>query len=123
MLRFKLDENLPGRAADLLKQAGHDTTTVLQQQMGGRPDAQIAQVCQAEERALVTLDLDFASIRAYPPEEYAGLIVLRLSRQDVAHVLEVVRRLLPAFASEPLVGRLWIVDETSIRIRGEGPLA
>ena len=69
MLRFKLDENLPSRAADVLIEAGHDAMTVQQQQMGGQPDPHIAQVCQAEKRALITLDLDFANIRAWPARE------------------------------------------------------
>jgi hypothetical protein len=36
----------------------------------GHSDAEIAQVCQREARVLVTMDLDFADIRAYPPQDY-----------------------------------------------------
>jgi hypothetical protein len=67
---------------------------------------------------MVTLDTHFANIRAYPPENYSGLIVLRLARQDKPHVLEVIRRLLTLFSSETLVGKLWIVDEKRVRVRG-----
>jgi hypothetical protein len=47
--------------------------------MGGQSDSKIGDIVCAEKRALITLDLDFADIRSYPPEQYAGLIVLRLS--------------------------------------------
>jgi hypothetical protein len=67
---------------------------------------------------LITLDTDFADIRVYPPAQFPGLIVLRLHRQDKPHVLEVIDRLIPVFASEPLEHLLWIVEETCLRIRG-----
>ena len=38
----------------------------------GAVDPDVAQACQKEARALVTLDLDFSDIRAYPPEDYQG---------------------------------------------------
>jgi predicted nuclease of predicted toxin-antitoxin system len=118
MLKFKVDENLPKEAAGLLAGAGHDALTIRDQRMVGQPDTDVATVCQQEGRAVVTLDLDFADIRAYPPADYAGIIVLRLSLLDKFHALTVLQRLLPALEREPLIGKLWIVDETSIRVRG-----
>jgi predicted nuclease of predicted toxin-antitoxin system len=118
MFRFKIDENMPVEGAAVLTQAGHDALTVRDQQMGGRPDADVVTVCRQERRALVTLDLDFADIRAYPPADYAGIIVLRLSRLDKLRVLHALERVLPILENEPLAGKLWIVDETAVRIRG-----
>lgn len=117
MGRFKLDENLPTEATDVFRNAGHEAVSVMDQQMGGHPDENVAAVCQRERRAVVTLDLDFADIRAYPPADYAGIIVLRLARLDRARVLSVLTRLTPLLDVEPLVGRLWIVDESSLRTR------
>jgi predicted nuclease of predicted toxin-antitoxin system len=78
-VRFKLDENLPPDASTLLSNSGHDALTIWDQGLQGRPDAQIAEVCQEEQRTLITLDLDFADIRAYPPNQYSRLIVMRLT--------------------------------------------
>jgi predicted nuclease of predicted toxin-antitoxin system len=116
-LRFKIDENLPAEAAAVLRDADHDAATVLKQAMGGRPDGDIAQVCRAEGRAIVTLDLDFADIRRCPPEEHAGLVVLRLASQAAPSVLAVITRTLPLLQREPLDGHLWIVDDGGVRIR------
>ena len=116
-MRFKIDENLPVEVAQILGGDGHDALTVLDQSMGGPPDPDVAAVCQREQRVLVTLDLDFAGIRHYPPEDYFGLIVLRPGRQDKASVVALIARLLPTIQTEPLGKHLWIVDETSIRIR------
>ena len=116
-LAFKVDENLPAEVADLLRDAGHDATTVLDQHLGGGDDDPLADLCRREGRALVTLDLDFADIRRYPPERYAGLIVLRPTGQDVPTVLRLVRALLPSLPLHPLAGRLWVVSEAGIRLR------
>jgi predicted nuclease of predicted toxin-antitoxin system len=118
MAFLKVDENLPAEASVLLLDAGHDALTVHDQRMGGSTDDSIADVCKTENRAILTLDLDFADIRAYPPDKYSGLIVLRLRRQDRLHVLEVLKHLIPKLDDEELAGKLWIVTEHSIRIRG-----
>jgi len=39
MTRFKLDENVPARAAEPLRASGHNVTTVLEQGLGGAVDA------------------------------------------------------------------------------------
>lgn len=115
---FKLDENLPATAVAMLRDAGHDAITVLQQGMGGEPDARVAGAIRSEVRALVTLDLGFSDIRAYPPEDYPGIIVLRLARQDKSSIEATLRNLLPILRQEPLAGHLWIVEENSMRMRG-----
>ena len=117
-MEFKVDENLPVEVADLLRQVGYDAVTVFEQHLEGSPDSDIASACQEEGRTLITLDTDFADIRAYPPAQFPGLIVLRLHRQDKPHVLEVIERLIPLLSSEPLEHLLWIVEETRLRIRG-----
>lgn len=72
MPKFKLDENLPQEAADLLRNAGYDAETIWDQQMVGAPDSKVASVCKDEDRVLVTLDLDFADTRLYRPADHAG---------------------------------------------------
>jgi predicted nuclease of predicted toxin-antitoxin system len=103
--------------ARILREAGYDAVTIGTQELSGIPDARMADVIVGEGRALVTLDLDFADIRAYPPERYTGIIALRVRRQDKSHVGAVMRRLVPVLRVEPLAGRLWVVDETTVRIR------
>jgi predicted nuclease of predicted toxin-antitoxin system len=116
-MKFKLDENLPAEAATILANAGHDVATALAEKLGGHADPQLAAACKTEDRALITLDTDFANIRRYPPRKYPGLVVLRLTRQDKPHVLAVLTRLLEKFENEPLPRHLWIVEEHRVRIR------
>jgi len=60
MVSFKVDENLPMEAGVLLRAGGHDDLSVREQGMIGSTDNTLADVCQPESRAIVTLDLDFA---------------------------------------------------------------
>lgn len=116
-MRFKTDENLPIEVTGLLRQYGHDASSVIEQQLAGHPDLDVARVCQAEKRTLVTLDLDFADMRAYPPSLYSGLVVLRPGMQTIPAILRLVEQMVQLFASEELDGRLWIVEERRVRIR------
>jgi predicted nuclease of predicted toxin-antitoxin system len=118
-VRFKVDENLPIDVADLLGSVGHDALTVFDQRLTGEDDSRILDICQEEGRTLITLDLDFSDVRSYPPQMYVGLVVLRLHRQDKPYVLETIRRIIPLFEQEQIEGRLWIVEENRIRVRGE----
>jgi predicted nuclease of predicted toxin-antitoxin system len=117
MMQFKIDENLHSDAADLLQQHGHDAVTVFDQGLRGAADPNIANVCRQESRAIIALDLDFSDIRVYPPADYSGIIVFRLNNQSRASVLQVLARTIPLFDTEPLAGRLWIVDEHQVRMR------
>jgi predicted nuclease of predicted toxin-antitoxin system len=116
-MNFKIDENLPVEAAQVLRQAGHDATTVLEEGLGGSRDAKLAVICRREQRALITLDKDFADIRTYPPSEYNGLVVIRLPQQDKPSVLALMKRLLTILEQEVLAQKLWIVDMRRVRIR------
>jgi len=117
VIRFKLDENLPTEAAVLLRSHGFDVLSVVDQGLGGRPDSDVAAACRSENRTLITFDLDFADTSRHPPSSYAGIIVLRLGRQDKPHVLAVIAALVPHIDETDLHGHLWIVEDTRIRIR------
>jgi predicted nuclease of predicted toxin-antitoxin system len=114
-MRFKIDENLPDALAALLRDKGYDASTA-RESLNGGPDVDIAAACRSERRTIVTLDLDFSDITAFPPEDYAGIIVLRVRSQSKAHILSVFTALLPIFETEPLDKKLWIVEEDRVRV-------
>ena len=117
-MRFKVDENLPPEASTFLVEQGHDAVTVWDQQLRGAKDPRLAEACRSEQRVLVTFDVGFSDIRQYQPGQWPGFIVLRLGSQARKHVMSVLRRLAPSLATQTMDGRLWVVTETEIRIRG-----
>jgi predicted nuclease of predicted toxin-antitoxin system len=118
-LRFKLDENLPRRVEFELRDLGHDVETALSEGLGGGPDPDLIAACALEDRVLVTLDLDFADIRAYPPGSHRGVWVLRPPKQDFDSVLKSVLAGLRLSTVERTAGQLWVIDEKRVRIRGD----
>ncbi len=114
--KFKIDENLPVEIAELLRENEFKVKTVLEEELGGTSDADLSTKCQEEKRILITLDLDFADIKSYPPEEYPGLIVLRPNSQSKSHLLSLFTTLLSRLQKEPVKNKLWIVEENKIRI-------
>ena len=97
-----------------------EVLTVWDEGLRGSSDTDVAESCSTERRALITLDVGFANICRYPPEQFAGLIGLRLEKQIRRHVLAVFRQILRLLERELLEGRLWIVDEHAVRVTG-GP--
>ena len=59
-MRIKLDENLPAGLADKLATLGHDVDTVADENLSGRPDPDVWQAAQQEQRFFITQDLDFS---------------------------------------------------------------
>ena len=116
-VQFKMDENLPVELASMFCEAGHDAMTILDQDLAGARDTDVASVCVREGRAIVTLDMDFADIRTYPPAAYPGLIVFRPSTQSREHILRIGARLLNVLTGTALTGRLWIVEDSRIQVR------
>lgn len=115
--RFKLDENLPRDARGLLRDAGHDVHTVLEERLGGGSDSQVLDICRNEARVLVTFDLDFADIRLYPAASHAGIWVLRPVSQSIMNTLNLLRGALALIETETPEKRLWIVEHGRVRIR------
>ena len=121
-MKLKLDENLDVRLAVILRQAGHEVTTVRDQGLAGIDDKELYRHCVSEARTLVTLDLDFANVLRYPPESGSGIIVLR-GQDDLLPTLRMLTRtLVGALSAANPTAQLWIVEAGRVRIH-ESPSA
>lgn len=118
-MRFLLDANMPRVALRVLAAAGHSAAHVRDLNMGAATDAVIDHYAQASRHILVTRDLDFADIRAYPPEPSVGRVVLRVpdnSRAD--EIADLLRRFLTASELiHQIRGHLVVLEQNRIRFR------
>jgi predicted nuclease of predicted toxin-antitoxin system len=122
-MKAKLDENLDSRLVEPLRKAGHDATSVVEQELSGIDDESLLNLCKTEGRILVTLDLDFANVLRYPSEDSPGLIVLRGPNQLLSTTQLLVGTLIEALSKESPTGKLWIVEPGRLRIHEERGLA
>jgi predicted nuclease of predicted toxin-antitoxin system len=113
---IKLDENVPDSAGVILRESGHDVALARDEQLAGVVYDRVLSVASAEGRVLVTLDQDFTNILRHPPEQTAGIVVIRLHSQTLQAVRQIAATLGDLLAREPTRGRLWVVDESRVRL-------
>lgn len=116
-VKIKLDENLGHQSAAILREAGFDIATVVQQKLISAPDRELINVCSIEGRCIVTLDLDFSNTLLFDPAEYAGIAVIRpSSKPSNDKILHSIRVLAKQLSKYDIRGKLWIVEKNRIRI-------
>jgi predicted nuclease of predicted toxin-antitoxin system len=119
IVKLKLDENLAERHRIRLESANHDVTTVVQEGFRGASDVDLFELCKSEQRAVVTLDLDFSNVLAFPPEGTAGVIVLRGRDALLGTIDRLIESLAQALETNDPTGTLWIVEPGRLRIHLE----
>jgi predicted nuclease of predicted toxin-antitoxin system len=112
-----VDENLPREVAEILTRAGFNADTVIDEGLAGASDDAVAAASVAERRIIITLDTDFGNIKAYPPDQLAGVIVLRPVTQDKLALISLMHRLLVVLTHRTPEQELWIVQPDRVRIR------
>lgn len=116
-MQIKLDENLPVELAVTLRQLGHDVETVPEENLGGADDGLVWQVAQAENRFLITQDLDFSNVHQFKPGTHHGILLLRLNNPTRRQLIQKVEAI---FISEVVVqwsGCLVVATDRKIRIK------
>lgn len=114
-MRFLANENFPSDAVTALRQQGHDVRWI-RTDAPGSSDPQVLAMAQAEERILLTFDLDFGELafRAGLPATI-GIVLFRFkmtSAQQVARVVSEALALRTDWA-----GNFSVVDMDRIRMR------
>jgi predicted nuclease of predicted toxin-antitoxin system len=76
-MKLKLDENLSCHLKPALIELGHDVMTAADENLLSHPETEIAKTAKEEQRMLLTLDIEFADLRKYPPSSHPGVILFR----------------------------------------------
>ena len=118
-MTFLVDADLPRSAADVVRRHGYDAVDVRDIGLRHADDSEIAGHAQREQQCLVTGDFDFADIRNYPPQHYAGIVVLVIPPTATAIY---ITQLLDSFLVQTslitqLPGKLAIVEPGRVRLR------
>lgn len=118
-MNFIVDASLPRSTAQAVRNQSHGAVDVRDLGMGGATDDAIAAYAEAHQLCLLTRDFDFADIRNYPPDQYAGLVVIELPSDATAdvinHLIESFLHLTSVLSQLP--GRLAIVEPGRVRLR------
>ena len=116
MPAVKLDETVPDSVGTILRKAGHDVAFARDQQLAGVADHQVLAVASSENRVLISFDRGFTNVIQHPPDATAGIVVMRLREQTLPRMRRVAAVLGELLVREDIRGRLWVLDESRLRI-------
>ena len=118
---LKLDENLAQPHMDFLNGVGYSAERVTEEGLSGADDAVVWQRAVAEGRFFLTLDLDFADVRRFPPGSHPGILLLRPRNRSRDAVLEILQRVVQEQPLDTLSGCFVVADINHTRIRRPPP--
>jgi predicted nuclease of predicted toxin-antitoxin system len=116
-VRLLLDENLSPKQAVTLREQGHDAVAVLEIGLAGQPDEKVREYAIAENRVLLTLDVDFANVLRFPPAGTPGVIRLKIHPPTEAAIREQIAKAIAVLKDRSLAGCLAVSHGNVIRIR------
>lgn len=116
-MKFKLDENFGIRTQQVFRAEGHDVQTVRDEGLQGCADDRLYKIICAEQRCLITLDLDFSNVVRFPPSKSSGIVVIRVPQNPSLSLLEqLIRQFLKTLKAMSVEKKLWIVETGRVRI-------
>ncbi|HEY6560522.1 MAG TPA: DUF5615 family PIN-like protein [Polyangiaceae bacterium] len=77
-MRFLADMGVSPRVVEWLRSVGHDAVHLRDEQLHRLPNGEIFAKAAAENRFILTFDLDFAEIVALSGNHRTGVVVFRL---------------------------------------------
>lgn len=112
--------NMPPSFAERLQAEGHDAIHVLHRGLGDLPDREIFEHSAADDRIVVTFDLDFGEIAGAVGEPGPGVILLRLRLARPAYLWDRLRIAIAETSEALRAGAIVLVEDSRIRIRRVG---
>lgn len=114
-MNVKLDENISSRLIEILRVQGHEVDTVSDEGLTGGADVDVWRAAQAEQRFLITQDMDFLDVRVFAPGTHAGLLLVRLREPGGNALLQAVSRVAGEIRS--WAGCFVVLTDRKLRIR------
>ena len=115
MMRILADENCDRLIVETLRTAGHDVSYIVEGRRG-EGDKQLFRDAFANNRVLLTADLDFGHLAEQEAQQAPAIILMRLSAlsrdKRARRVAEVIEQL-----ADSVFGQLMIVESGQIRLR------
>lgn len=115
-MRFLVDQPVSPIVAAWLAGRGHDAVHVRDRGMSRSTDEQIVALAVAEQRVIVTSDLDYPRIIALAGVSRPGLVLFRAGNISDREMLALLQRVLTEVPAERLPGSVVVIDEHSIRV-------
>ena len=115
-MRFLIDQPVSPLLAEWLVENGHNAFHLRDRGLSRLPDEEVFRLGEAENRIIVTADLDFSRIIALSGQDAPGLILFRAGPVTDRQMLEMLERVIGNVPEERLNRSVVVVDRSSFRI-------
>lgn len=116
-MRFLADMGVDIRIAQWLRQQGHHTTHLRDEGLHRLPNGEIVTKAIAENRVILTFDLDFGEIAALSRGRKASVVLFRLHNTRTSHVIDRLAAVLADCTDALQKGAVVVVEESRHRVR------
>ena len=114
-MKFLIDENIRKEVIEFIKDLGYDVLI----SSGGTSDEEVAKIAQKENRIILTHDIHFANILIYPPNQFPGIIRIRIHPPNPEVIISSLKNLFQKLPLSEIDEKLVILEEGGFRIREE----
>ena len=119
-MKVKVDENLPVEIAVVLRRAGVDADTTLEEGLRGRPDEEVWAAACREGRTLVTQDVGLVDARNLETGSHPGMVLMRLKSDARQDLIDAAVSLMLATKDDDWSNTIAVVTEQKLRVRRSG---
>ena len=116
-MRFLADMGVDWRIVQWLRQRGHDAKHLREEGLHRLPDGEIFAKAVAEDRVILTFDLDFGEIAALTRGSKASVVLFRLHNTRTPHVIARLAAVLADSTDALQKGAVVVVEESRHRVR------
>ena len=116
-MRFLADMGVAIRVVEWLRDEGYDARHLREEELQRLPDDQIFRKAVAENRVVLTFDLDFGEIVASSGRQKVSVVLFRLQNTRTPHVIERLKAALQEAGPALEQGAVVVVEESRFRIR------
>ena len=116
-MRFLADMGVAISVVEWLRDQGHDAVHLREEGLQRMADDKIFRKAIAENRVLLTFDLDFGEIVAFSGRQKAEVVLFRLQNTRTPHIIERLKVVLREAAAALEQGAVVVVEESRFRIR------
>jgi predicted nuclease of predicted toxin-antitoxin system len=116
-MRFLADMGVAIRVVEWLRDEDYDARHLREEELQRLPDDQIFGKAVAENRVVLTFDLDFGEIVASSGRQKVSVVLFRLQNTRTPHVIERLKAALQEAGPALEQGAVVVVEESRFRIR------
>lgn len=116
-MRFLADMGVDVRVVEWLRKQAHDAKHLRDEGLHRSPNGEIFAKAIAENRVVLTFDLDFGEIAALTKGRKASVILFRLHNTRAPHVIDRLVGVLADCANALEKGAVVVVEESRHRVR------